>query len=484
MTEPEAKTLYEQILRGYLESPEEAYLHQAAQLGRRLLREEVHPEAIVEMHAQAIESITKGFPLAEQLEAARQAFAPLTEMVMAHGLASRQQLDTQKRYAEKLEEQAGERTKELRELLKKIEQAKQEWESTADSLPELVCLVDDRGCIVRVNRTVETWDIARVVDVRGREFHELLHPGCAGSPCYLDSFWKGAWGEAIQGQSAQCEAYDPILNRYVLVQIQPWKGTAMGSTVVTVQDITERKRAEEAEKELMQMKDDFVANVSHELRTPLSSVKGFLDLLRKGKVQDPAVQQEFLNRAAQDADRLVALVNDLLDVARMEAGRLRLELEEVDLSVLIAETLQSLQGLAGKKGVSMTYTAPSVSVIVKADRRRLQQVLVNLVGNAIKFSEVNRLILVTGEVTNNYVTIEVIDQGPGIPAEALPRLFDKFYQVEGSAKRAGGGTGLGLYISKQIIEAHGGHIGVESELGKGSTVFFTLPLRRNRDVPD
>jgi signal transduction histidine kinase len=257
-----------------------------------------------------------------------------------------------------------------------------------------------------------------------------------------------------------------------------------GSTVVTVQDITERKRAEEAEKELMQMKDDFVTNVSHELRTPVSSVKGFLDLLRKGKVKDPTVQQEFLDRAAEDADRLTALVNDLLDVARMEAGYLQLELEEVDLSVLIAETLQSLQGLAGKKEISMIYTVPNASVIVKADRSRLQQVLVNLAGNAIKFSEAHRLIRVTGEVTDNHVTIEVIDQGPGIPAEALPRLFDKFYQVGSSAKRAVGGTGLGLYISKQIIEAHGGHIGVESELGKGSTFFFTLPLQRNSDVPD
>ena len=107
MTEPETKTLYEQILRGYLDSPEEAYLHQAAQLGRRLLREKVHPEAIVEMHAQAIESVTKGLPLAEELEAARQAFTPLIQVVMAHGLASRQQLDFQKRYAEQLEEQAS-----------------------------------------------------------------------------------------------------------------------------------------------------------------------------------------------------------------------------------------------------------------------------------------------------------------------------------------------------------------------------------------
>ena len=138
----------------------------------------------------------------------------------------------------------------LKDLLKQIEQAKQEWESTADSLPELICLVDDRGRIMRANRTVETWNLGQVLDVKGREFHELLHPGCADSSCYLHSFWKQAWEEVIRGQPAQCEAYDEVLKRHVLVQVQPskgrGKGTTIGSTVVIVRDITEHKRAEEA----------------------------------------------------------------------------------------------------------------------------------------------------------------------------------------------------------------------------------------------
>ena len=221
--------------------------------------------------------------------------------------------------------------------------------------------------------------------------------------------------------------------------------------------------------------------MSHQLRTPIASIKGFLELLLQGKAKEPNIQQEFLTRAAQDANRLMALVNELLNIFRLEAGQLRLQLEDVDLTLLIAETLQSLQGLAVRKEISMEYrTPPTTALLVKADRNWLQQVLVNLVSNAIKFSRAGRSILVIGQVVNHQVTIKVIDQGPGIPPEAMPRLFNKFYQVENSVHQASGGTGLGLYIAKRIIDLHGGQIGVESEVDRGSTFFFTLPLLKER----
>jgi two-component system, sensor histidine kinase and response regulator len=244
--------------------------------------------------------------------------------------------------------------------------------------------------------------------------------------------------------------------------------------LASLRDITERKQVEKAEKELLQMKDDFIASVSHQLRTPLFSIKGFLELLLKNKVQDPAIQQEFLTRAAHDADRLLTLVNELLDISRLESGHLDLALEAVDLKALIAETLQALQGLAADKGIALSFWLPDPPLIVRADRHWLQQVVINFVGNAIKFSENHRPVHVTGQMENGQVTIKVIDQGPGIPPEAVPRLFSKFYQANTSQKRAGRGSGLGLYISKKIVEAHGGRVGVESDLGWGSTFFCTL----------
>ena len=197
----------------------------------------------------AVRSIAEGFEQARQ---------EITERKRAE--------EELRKHRDHLEELVGERTAELRrineelaqeiaeraraeellkELFKMTQQAKEEWESTVDSLPELICLVDDRGRIIRANRTVETWNLGRVVDVEGRGVHELLHPGCAGVPCRLDSCWKQAWEEAMRGQTAQCEAYDEVLKRHVLVRVQPWKGEAVGSTVVTVQDISEHKRAEE-----------------------------------------------------------------------------------------------------------------------------------------------------------------------------------------------------------------------------------------------
>lgn len=243
-----------------------------------------------------------------------------------------------------------------------------------------------------------------------------------------------------------------------------------------IRDITERKQIEKAEQELVQMKNEFVANVSHQLRTPIFSIRGFLELLLKGKVKEETVQQEFLGRAYAESDRLMLLVNNLLDMSQLENGLLRLDTKELVLNSLIDEVLKSLQQLADDKEISLIHTPPESQVRIKADPRWLSEALVNLVGNAIKFSQPGLPIRVAELVRDGRVLVKVIDQGPGIPDEALPKLFSKFYQVSGQAERTGSSSGMGLYIAKGIVEEHGGRIGVKSKLGQGSVFYFTLPV--------
>ena len=244
-----------------------------------------------------------------------------------------------------------------------------------------------------------------------------------------------------------------------------------------IRDITERKVAEQVAQELLQAKDDFVANVSHELRTPLASIKGFVKLLRSGKVPDPNDQQEFLERINGSTEHLEHLVGDLLDLSALEAGQMQLDLETIDFGQLIEETLGSLEGLIHQKRLTLVPACPVGSILLTGDRRLLRQVLVNLVGNAIKFSDANSEVRVAASQDDNQVLTEVIDRGPGIAPGSLPRLFDRFFKSDGPAKRSGAGTGLGLFIAKKIVEAHDGEIGVRSELGQGSTFYFTLPAQ-------
>ncbi len=243
-------------------------------------------------------------------------------------------------------------------------------------------------------------------------------------------------------------------------------------------DITERIRAMEAEMRLIQLKEEFIASVSHDLRTPLFSLIGYLDLLRNGKVTDPDVQNEFLTRACMDVDRLVDMVNELLDISRSENNRLVLNLEEVDLGAIIMEVLQLFREQANAKRISLTSAPSDISLVAEVDPSRIKRVLANLVENAIKFSDVDGEILVTAESRNGNITIQVIDHGCGIPIEDCTRVFDKFYQVSPTLKKHRLGTGLGLYISKQIVEAHEGSIAVKSQLGNGSTFTVTIPMKK------
>lgn len=372
-------------------------------------------------------------------------------------------------YAELTETQV-----ELERRAAEINEMRDLFERVIESMSEALFLLDSSGRIVRVNRAAGRLLGMDQEELIGKPFSdvcgttdvpttpkELLERAPSGTLTHHETTIRTLTGQQI-----------PVNLSCALSRDRRGKITGV---LINARDITEIFQAQQAERELMRLKEEFVASISHELRTPLASIKGFAELLRKGKAVDPAVQREFLTRMIHEVDRLMALVNDLLDMSRMESGRLELTLVDVDLAEVISETFKTLGTLADQKGIPLRSSLPDEPIIVRADRLRLEQVLINLVGNAIKFTDGPKPVLVASESAADHVLVKVIDQGPGIPEEEIPRLFDKFYQVTRSAKRAAKGTGLGLYISRLIVEAHGGHIGVITELGKGSTFYFTLP---------
>lgn len=241
--------------------------------------------------------------------------------------------------------------------------------------------------------------------------------------------------------------------------------------VVTFQDVTERRAVE-------QMKNEFISIVSHELRTPLTSIRGSLGLLASGLLKKfPDKADKMLKIAVENTDRLVRLINDILDIERLESGKVIIEQQECDLAGLMMGASETMQAMANDNGVKLVVEPFSVKVW--ADSDRCLQVLTNLLSNAIKFSSRDSEVKLFAESVEQdgggWVKVSVKDNGRGIPADSVAKVFERFGQVDASDSREKGGTGLGLPICKTIVEQHGGLLWVESVVGKGSTFLFTLP---------
>jgi signal transduction histidine kinase/DNA-binding response OmpR family regulator len=235
----------------------------------------------------------------------------------------------------------------------------------------------------------------------------------------------------------------------------------------------------ERTKELDRLKSEFVAVVSHEVRTPLTSIKGSLELLGDERFHKlPGPQQELLGICQANTERLISLINDILDFSKLESSRLSLNMELMEVERVLVEGVENIRNLAAIKGVELELRIDPSTGSVEADPMRVGQVATNLIGNAIKFSPEKSKIEVFASGDSGTVTISVKDYGRGIAQRDLSRLFQRFAQLDSSTTRKAGGTGLGLVISKGIVEQHGGKIWVESALGKGSTFSFSLPRQR------
>jgi two-component system, OmpR family, phosphate regulon sensor histidine kinase PhoR len=240
------------------------------------------------------------------------------------------------------------------------------------------------------------------------------------------------------------------------------------SAILVLFDITRLKKLEKIRK-------DFVANASHELRTPLTSIKGFVEALQDGAIDDPLQTRQFLEIISRQAERMGKIITDMLLLSEIESEGFQLKLEEFRINDLIREIFKPFQAQADSKNIALELNLQEPEKKVKMDRDKISQVISNLLDNALKFTNSGGKVAIQVEDHRNEVIIQVKDSGIGIPSTDLSRIFERFYTIDKSRSRELGGTGLGLSIVKHIVEAHGGKVWVESELNKGSVFYFSLP---------
>jgi two-component system phosphate regulon sensor histidine kinase PhoR len=254
----------------------------------------------------------------------------------------------------------------------------------------------------------------------------------------------------------------------------------LNDTAENLQHTVEQLEREHAELEKVErVRKDFVINVSHELRTPLASIQGYTETLLDGAIDDPTHNLRFLGIIRHNAERLARITEDLLTLSRVEQKRQKFEFESHPVSMLLADAMDLMRPLAEKNRVSLELEAAPEDAVARCDSEAVSQILSNLVDNAIKYTHAGGRITIGARAQEDCVEIFVRDTGIGIPAEDLPRLFERFYRVDKARSREMGGTGLGLSIVKHLVSAQDGATRVESRLGEGSAFYFTLPLDRS-----
>lgn len=275
-----------------------------------------------------------------------------------------------------------------------------------------------------------------------------------------------AWRRCQQTRQLQSETVEvPTRHQYLQLVVVPDQNSS--GTLLLAQDLTRIRRLETVRR-------DFISNLSHELRTPLASLKALTETLQDGALDDPPAARRFIDQIQIEVDALSQMVTELLELSRIESGRLSLDLQPVSPSDLLTSACKRMKLQAERAGLTLRVECPQDLPRVMVDSQRLEQVLVNLIHNAVKFTKPGGEVVLGGEAGPGEVRFAVRDTGIGIPADEIPRIFERFYRVEKS--RAGSGTGLGLSIARHIVEAHKGKIWAESMEGQGSTFYFTIPL--------
>jgi PAS domain S-box-containing protein len=342
-------------------------------------------------------------------------------------------------------------------------------ESILRNAGEGISRLDNDGVVTFANPAASRMTGYSVGDLQGRFLHGRASNKREDGSDYLDAVYPSPdsthhvqdvdvyWRE--DGTSFPVEfTSTPIL-----------KGSEVLGEVIVFKDITDRREAERA-------KNEFTAVVSHELRTPLTSIRGSLGLLESGVLGElPEKGQRMIKIAIENTDRLVRLINDILDLERINSGTIDMRHEPCSAARLVAQVVEEMQPVAAAGGLRLESSCAPITLT--ADGDRIHQVLTNLVSNAIKFSDSGETVSISAELSEGMVLFRVTDRGRGIPGDMLETIFERFSQVDTSDSREKGGTGLGLSICNTIVEHHRGRIWVESQLGEGSTFSFVLPVQ-------
>jgi two-component system phosphate regulon sensor histidine kinase PhoR len=372
-----------------------------------------------------------------------------------------------------LERHLNEMSQKIRTDIEQITGEKEKTESILRCMIEGVLVLDAKGNVLVINDQAKTMFHAPA----GRELHgaSLLelsrHPEIHG---ILQEVLKPNF--TSESFSKEVELDDARWFRINAVPLRTTLGKALGSIMV-FHDITDLKRLET-------IRADFVANVSHELRTPLTAIRGYVETLLHMPPENVADRQQFLSIIERNSERLSRLTEDLLTLSDLESGKIHLSLQALNVRQLLKRVLEVFWDQAAKKNLKLTQAVAAGVPEILGDADRLQQLLINLVDNAIKFTPVGGAVALSaaeasyGNGEPHHVEIAVTDSGAGLPEKDLPRLTERFYRVDRARSRDLGGTGLGLAIVKHIVQAHAGELEIESVVNQGTTVRVRLPLAR------
>ena len=343
-----------------------------------------------------------------------------------------------------------------------VTEQQRQFVSVLEIMADGVLITDDLGIVNFINpaarRLLDTTKRAAL----GRSFAEVVRHH------QLIQLWQ----ECQLERRENVEAVEIGRDLFVQAVVTPFQDKGARGYLVILQDLTAVRR-------LQTIRRDFVSNISHELRTPLASLRAVVETLQDSALEDPPAAQRFLDRAGQEVDVLTQMVEELLELSRIESGQVPLRLAPTAVTDLVLNPLERLRSQAQRGDVELVLDLPPSLPQVLADAERVQQVITNLLHNAIKFTPSQGKITIRADGPSadqlEEVVISVRDTGIGISQEDVPRIFERFYKSDRARTRSRGGTGLGLAICRHIVQAHNGRIWVKSTEGKGSTFFFSLP---------